>query len=191
MLVPNILYADYMSETTHFMHLLVMDVTNLFMYIMELLSAALIVGTTIIAFYKLFRKKPYARVYLLHGQSVGLSFKLGAEILKTITAQNLDEMWEIILLIIIKAAMMLLIEWELKGVENPYGEESFTSTRKDKHQIQSLLHPILNQTEKGQEPTREELIHLRHQLDKIIDDKSEQESIEKEQEAYDSHEPIL
>lgn len=116
---PILLEAEatevYMSEFTHFVHLFVTDVATLAIYLMELLSALIIVFTTIRAFFKLLRRVPYARVYLLHGQSIGLTFKLGSEILRTITVRNMDEIWQIFLLIVIKACMVLLIDWELKS----------------------------------------------------------------------------
>lgn len=118
MLLP-ILYEDagakYVTNLTHNVHLLVNEVASLAIYLMELLSALIIVFTTCRAFIKLLRKRPYARVYLLHGQSIGLTFKLGSEILRTITVRNMDEIWQIFMLIIIKACMVLLIDWELKS----------------------------------------------------------------------------
>lgn len=118
--LPVLMYSeDYMSETTRFVHYFVMDFARLSLYILELLSVIIIVYTTIVAFIKLIRHQPFARVYLLHGQSVGLTFKLGAEILRTVVARNIDDIWEIFLLIVIKACMIFLIEWELKGIKDP------------------------------------------------------------------------
>lgn len=115
-LLTGILTKDtYMSANTEFMHHLVIDVANFSMYVLELLSVAIIVYTTVVAFVKLFRHESYARVYLLHGQSIGLTFKLGAEILRTVTATSLLDIVEVFLLIIIKACMVLLIERELKS----------------------------------------------------------------------------
>lgn len=112
-----LLQEDYMSNTTQFVHLFVMDVAKLSMYVLELLSVIIIVYSTFVAFYKLFKHQSYARVYLLHGQSIGLTFKLGSEILRTVVARNIDDIWEVALLIAIKAAMVLLIDWELKSIE--------------------------------------------------------------------------
>ncbi len=111
----------YMSNNTKFLHELTMDVASLSMYILELLSIFIIVFTTLVAFFKLFRHERYAKVYLLHGQSLGLSFKLGAEILRTVTATSLLEIFEVLLLILIKACMVALIERELRSVD----EEDF------------------------------------------------------------------
>ena len=118
----------YMSASTKFLHELTVDIAALAMYILELLSIALIVYSTVVAFVKLFRHDRYARIYLLHGQSIGLSFKLGAEILRTVTATSLLDITEVFLLIVIKACMVLLIERELKSAdaedEFPTSEEA-------------------------------------------------------------------
>lgn len=84
---------------------------------MELLSICIIVFTTFVAFFKLLRHENSARVYLLHGQSIGLTFKLGSEILRTITVRNMDEIMQIAMLILIKAAMTWLIHWELTDTD--------------------------------------------------------------------------
>ncbi len=112
---PILLAETYMSDTTHLVHMFVIDLASLSMYLLEAMSIAIIVFTTVVAFIKLFRHERYARVYLLHGQSLGLTFKLGAEILRTITATSLYDIFEVFLLIVIKACMVLLIERELKS----------------------------------------------------------------------------
>lgn len=114
----------YMSESTHFLHELTLDVASFSMYVLELLSIVLIVYSTVVAFWKLFRHEPYARVYLLHGQSIGLSFKLGAEILRTVTATSILDIVEVFLLIVIKACMVMLIERELKSADEEGVHES-------------------------------------------------------------------
>ncbi|GEM_PF-311357 len=116
----------YMSANTKFLHELTMDIASWSMYMLELLSICIIVFSTVAAFFKLFRHERYARVYLLHGQSLGLSFKLGAEILRTVTATSLLEIFEVFLLILIKACMVMLIERELRSVD----EEDFNHPNK-------------------------------------------------------------
>ena len=91
---------------------------------MELLSICIIVFTTFVAFFKLLRHEKSARVYLLHGQSIGLTFKLGSEILRTITVRNMDEIMQIAMLILIKAAMTWLIHWELTDTDEEPDEPS-------------------------------------------------------------------
>jgi uncharacterized membrane protein len=103
------------SANTQFTHELVLEIATYSMYLLELISIAIIVFTTFVAFFKLFKKEPYARVYLLHGQSIALTFKLGAEILRTVTAASLYDIIEVFLLILIKACMVALVEKELRS----------------------------------------------------------------------------
>lgn len=143
LLAPFMPEGDYMSETTHFVHLFVIDVAKLSMYLLELLSVIIIVYSTFVAFYKLFKHQSYARVYLLHGQSVGLTFKLGAEILRTVVARDINDIWEVALLIAIKAAMVLLIEWELKGIEASYKEPGSEEPNLPKDVLENPRHKFL------------------------------------------------
>lgn len=108
---------------------------------MELLSIVIIVVTTAVAFYKLCRGESAAKVYLLHGQSLGLSFKLGSEILRTITVRNMNEIMEIAMLIAVKAAMTWLIHWELKDVDPDESEEE-QSKLSFIDKIGHALHPV-------------------------------------------------
>lgn len=124
-LVPFVAKAaedDYVSNITRITDLIVRDFAGFSINILELLSVLIIVWTTLAAFFQLIRGVPYARVYLLHGQSIGLTFKLGSEILRTITARSIMDIWEVFLLIVIKALMVWLIEWELKSV-NKFEDE--------------------------------------------------------------------
>lgn len=144
----------YMSDSTKFLHELTLDVASLSMYVLELLSIILIVYSTVVAFWKLFRHEPYARVYLLHGQSIGLSFKLGAEILRTVTATSLLDIVEVFLLIVIKACMVMLIERELKSADNEGLHES----------EQALKTPHVQHTKKGASSKKYSFEALHHKI---------------------------
>lgn len=122
---------------------LVAVIAGLSIDFMELLSIGIIVYTTFFAFYKLLKKDPNARIYLLHGQSIGLTFKLGSEILRTVTVRNMDEILQIAMLIVIKPAMTWLIHWELSGIEQEQ-ESKNGHTRKVKslsERVHEKLHP--------------------------------------------------
>lgn len=81
--------------------------------ILEILSIIIVVASAIVAFYNLIKKGLKAKIYLLNGLSLGLTFKLGSEILRTITVHNMEEILQIAALIAIKCAMTVLISWEL------------------------------------------------------------------------------
>lgn len=131
-----------MHETiNHF----VSTIAGLSIDFLELISIGIILYTTFLAFYKLIKKDPNARVYLLHGQSVGLTFKLGSEILRTVTARNMDELLQIAMIIVIKAAMTWLIHWELHGIEQE--QDVKHGTFKNKKTIGELIQEKMNQHE--------------------------------------------
>lgn len=114
----------HIEEITEAFKEIVSHVAEISVNFMELLSICIIVFTTFVAFFKLLRHEKSARVYLLHGQSIGLTFKLGSEILRTITVRNMDEIMQIAMLILIKAAMTWLIHWELTDTDEEPDEPS-------------------------------------------------------------------
>ena len=131
-----------MEQMTEMFKQLVQVTAEYAVNFMELLSIAIIVVTTAVAFWKLLRGESSARIYLLHGQSLGLSFKLGSEILRTITVRNMNEILEIGLLIVIKAAMTWLIHWELQDVEE---EQNHSHKKRDSLERSArAFHPETN-----------------------------------------------
>ena len=114
----------HIEEITEAFKEVVSHVAEISVNFMELLSICIIVFTTFVAFFKLLRHEKSARVYLLHGQSMGLTFKLGSDILRTITVRNMDEIMQIAMLILIKAAMTWLIHWELTDTDEEPDEPS-------------------------------------------------------------------
>ena len=114
----------HIEEITEAFKEVVSHVAEISVNFMELLSICIIEFTTFVAFFKLLRHEKSARVYLLHGQSIGLTFKLGSEILRTITVRNMDEIMQIAMLILIKAAMTWLIHWELTDTDEEPDEPS-------------------------------------------------------------------
>lgn len=174
---PNLLslmYSEtpYMSHSTKLLHETVLDLAAFSMYLLEVMSIAIIVFTTVVAFFKLFRHERYARVYLLHGQSLGLTFKLGAEILRTITATSLADIIEVFLLIVIKACMVLLIERELKSTDETElsSHADGTKTPHVQHTPSSAGNRFrfsMFHTETQLAPGSHEAEHLQEEIDEI------------------------
>lgn len=120
-----------LSEFSHEIHTIVTNLCSISISILELLSIGIILFTTFYSLIQLFKEGGgYARVYLLHGQSVGLTFKLGAEILKTVNASTMDEIWQIVMLVVIKAMMILLIDWELNGSHEHKSDEEMENEKR-------------------------------------------------------------
>ncbi|MPM77871.1 hypothetical protein SDC9_124879 [bioreactor metagenome] len=63
-----------------------------------------------------FRKKPYSvKQELAESLALGLEYKMGAEILKTVLIRDMQEIWILGAIIILRALLSLLIHFEIKG----------------------------------------------------------------------------
>lgn len=61
------------------------------------------------------KKRPYVRLKLAQGMALGLEFKLGSEILRTVVVRELTEVVFVAAIIAVRAALTLLIHWEIKN----------------------------------------------------------------------------
>ncbi len=63
------------------------------------------------------RRNPLTRLNLARGMAMGLEFKLGSEILRTVIVRELSEIVIVAAIIILRAALTFLIHWEIKNEE--------------------------------------------------------------------------
>ncbi|MCC8017834.1 MAG: DUF1622 domain-containing protein, partial [Lachnospiraceae bacterium] len=61
--------------------------------------------------------KPDARLRLAKGLALGLEFKMGSEILRTVVLRSMDELLIVAGIIALRVALTLLIHWEIKNEE--------------------------------------------------------------------------
>ena len=66
---------------------------------------------------------PEIRLNLAMGMALGLEFKLGSEILRTVIVRQLSEIATVAAIIALRAALTFLIHWEIK-VEKMDGESA-------------------------------------------------------------------
>ena len=62
-------------------------------------------------------KKESTKLNLAKGMAMGLEFKLGSEILRTVVIRELSEISIVAAIIAVRAALTLLIHWEIKNEE--------------------------------------------------------------------------
>lgn len=92
----------------------------IFIHLLELMGVTIIVFGSFKAFYfyilNLIKKAPYPiKSTLANTLATGLEFKLAAEILKTVLIKNLDELWIIGAVSLLRGFMAFLIYWEMKA----------------------------------------------------------------------------
>lgn len=63
------------------------------------------------------RRNPSTRLDLAKGLAMGLEFKLGSEILRTVEAREMEELLFVGGIIALRAVLTILIHWEIKNEE--------------------------------------------------------------------------
>lgn len=82
--------------------------------IFEYIGVGIIIWTSLMSFYKYATRRPDTRIYLGKGLAMGLEFKLGSEILRTVIVREWSEIAIVAGIIALRAALTFLIHWEIK-----------------------------------------------------------------------------
>lgn len=88
------------------------------MLLFEYIGVAVIAFAGIQGIVNYIRREPDTRLVLAKGLAMGLEFKLGSEILRTVIVRSLDEIYIVAGIILLRAVLTLLIHWEIKNEEN-------------------------------------------------------------------------
>jgi uncharacterized membrane protein len=91
---------------------------NLAMLLFEYIGVGVITYAGIQGIVNYIRRSPDTRLVLAKGLSMGLEFKLGSEILRTVVVRNLQEIGIVAGIIALRATLTILIHWEIKNEEN-------------------------------------------------------------------------
>lgn len=82
--------------------------------ILECIGVAVLLFFAGKALVMLIRRKGNARLTLAEGIALSLEFKLGGELLRTVMVENWEELLTIGGIILLRAAMTFLIQWEIR-----------------------------------------------------------------------------
>lgn len=83
----------------------------------EYTGVGVIIATGIMGIMRCLRRDPATRLQLANGMALGLEFKLGSEILRTVIVREFREIWLVGAIILLRASLTLLIHWEIKNEE--------------------------------------------------------------------------
>lgn len=86
-------------------------------FIFEFIGTVVILFAGLRGFVELLIGKSSTKLRLARGLAMGLEFKLGSEILRTVVVRDLSEIFIVGAIILIRAALILLIHWEIKREE--------------------------------------------------------------------------
>lgn len=74
-------------------------------------------------------RSPHTRLNLAKGMAMGLEFKLGSEILRTVVVREFSEIFIVAGIILLRTVLTLLIHWEIKN-ENQHVREEQNDKKK-------------------------------------------------------------
>ena len=83
----------------------------------EYTGVGVIIATGIMGIMRCLRRDPATRLQLAKGMALGLEFKLGSEILRTVIVREFREIWLVGAIILLRASLTLLIHREIKNEE--------------------------------------------------------------------------
>lgn len=93
-------------------------IVNLAMLLLEFIGVGVIVAAGIRGIINYVRGNPSTRLLLAQGLAMGLEFKLGSEILRTVVVRDLKEIAIVGSIIALRAVLTILIHWEIQNERN-------------------------------------------------------------------------
>ncbi len=92
-------------------------IANAAILIFEFIGVGIIIQSGLASFIKFLRHSPDTKIYLAKGLAMGLEFKMGSEILRTVVVRQWKEIGLVAGIIALRAALTFLIHWEIKEEE--------------------------------------------------------------------------
>lgn len=90
------------------------NIVEIFILVFELIGVSIIVASGVRGFWEYVRRKPQTKLNLAQGLAMGLEFKMGSEILRTVVVREWTEIATVAGIIALRAALTFLIHWEIK-----------------------------------------------------------------------------
>lgn len=100
--------------------------------IFEFIGVGIIIFAGVKGFINYLRRAPEMKITLAQGLAIGLEFKLGSEILKTVIVRDWTEIVTVAGIIALRAALTFLIHWEIKEENKDKLEQEERSREQEK-----------------------------------------------------------
>lgn len=102
----------------HWLEIILNEITGYAIVVLELMGVSIIMAAGIKGFYNYIKHSPETKRSLGKGLAMGLEFKMGSEILRTVVVREWEEIATVAGIIILRAALAFLIHWEIKEEES-------------------------------------------------------------------------
>ena len=92
------------------------EIASLAILLFEYIGVVVIIFAGIRGIIHYIKRDPNTKLLLAKGLAMGLEFKLGSEILRTVVVRDLSEIYIVAGIIVLRAILTILIHWEIKNV---------------------------------------------------------------------------
>lgn len=125
-----------MEQISAFLGNLLDGVVGIAIHGFEIVGVVIILIAGVKGVVNYIRRSPSVRLQLAQGMALGLEFKLGSEILRTVIVRELSEVALVAAIIAVRAALTFLIHWEIKNekeepMPEPHEKPRFPFRKKD------------------------------------------------------------
>ena len=117
------------------LHMLQSEMISILILLFEFTGIIVIGITGIQGILDYIKRNPKIRLNLAKGMALGLEFKLGSEILRTVIVRDMSEILLVGAIILLRAALAFLIHWEINVEEE--------AVDKDKKEVKTKENSIL------------------------------------------------
>ena len=127
-------FADF----TEVLDLILSDAAELAILMFEYIGVGIIAATGVKALINYLRREPNTRLILAEGLAMGLEFKLGSEIMRTVILRNMSEIAITAGIIGLRAALTILLHWEIKNEKQERAEEEEKEEEEEKREEEKV-----------------------------------------------------
>lgn len=110
-------HRGVIMEILEFLSSVLEYIVEIGILLFEYIGVGIIIWTSLVSLNKYIRRKDDTRIYLAKGLAMGLEFKLGSEILRTVIVREWKEIAIVAGIIALRATLTFLIHWEIKQEE--------------------------------------------------------------------------
>ncbi len=98
--------------------------------VIEIIGTFVLMYAVISAVVELFKKKKHIRLRLAEGIAFALELKMGGELLRTVIVRDFEELLILGSIIILRAALTFIIQWEIRTEKKYHAEELLNEEEK-------------------------------------------------------------